>query len=72
MFTDLLDNTVERSADYYSVHLAECPGCTECDFLMGLYIACDTCGTWGNTQVEHYPQEDGTTMCQSCLDTLQE
>lgn len=71
MLTNLPNNSVVCGADYYSLHLAECPGCSECDFLMGLYIACDTCGVWGNIQVEHYPQQDGTTMCQSCLDKLE-
>lgn len=48
-------------------HLERCPGCGECDHLMGFYTACDNCGDWMSNECEHYyNQETGETLCFAC------
>lgn len=51
-------------------HLEECPGCMECDRLLEFYMACDSCGSWGNKESDGFEmvQRNGMDLffCQSC------
>lgn len=48
-------------------HLNDCDGCERCDFLMGVYMACDGCGQWGHKDSSHqYAMRDGEFFCEKC------
>lgn len=50
-------------------HLTNCDKtyCEECERLLELYTACDSCGHWMNNECEHYyNQETGETLCGTC------
>lgn len=38
-------------------HLVECSldGCSECEFLLQFYMACDQCGWWGSLSLPEVP-----------------
>lgn len=49
------------------LHLTDCEGCERCDFLMGVYLACDGCGEWGHKESSHrYEMVDGEVFCERC------
>ena len=49
-------------------HLASCPGCEHCTYLLEFYEACDICGSWGHKSTM---ESDGHTVaCHSCARPL--
>ena len=39
-------------------HLTECPGCPECEHMLEHYMACDSCGKWGNKEASGWKRAD--------------
>lgn len=66
----------------------ECEECGECEISVDDEFApigtclncgcknsvsvCDRCGNWFNTNLEGYYEEDGVSLCQNCIDDLEE
>jgi hypothetical protein len=53
-------------------HLNICPGCEICEMLVEDFMACDSCGSWGEKDSSGWDVIEGRPYCIACADEIRD